>query len=54
MAELNLKKESRLLSNVFRTISGIREDKLFPANPAASMPPLKGKAKRLEAKNCLW
>ena len=49
MAELNKNKESQLLSNAFRTHSGIGEDKLFPAYPAASVPPATGKAKRLEA-----
>jgi hypothetical protein len=51
MAELNLKMENRLLSNLFRTHSGIGEDKLFPAYPTASVPPETGKAKKLEATN---
>jgi len=38
-----------LLSNLFRTICRIREDKLFPAYPAAILPPDTGKAKWLEA-----
>jgi hypothetical protein len=49
MADLDKRMECRLLSKVFQTHSGIGEDKLFPAYPAASLPPDTGKAKWLEA-----
>ena len=49
MADLNKGMNCRRLSNVFRTHFGIGEDKLFPAYPAAGLPPETGKAKWLEA-----